>query len=203
MWSAMSRASLLSISSHALSCTHAETLPSRSHISRWRKDDSRGFTLTEVLAALLVVTMLTALVANSLPVAFRAFEKVQKSSNAQVALTSVTAALRGELTMATDVQAGTGNVVLSYTRADGDEAEIVRDESTGWLAIHNLVTGKNRPLVPEPMAENMGYTLESIIQPSSDSGSTVVEIREMKVKSGDSVLADIGSDGYQFRVLGA
>lgn len=199
----MSRASLLSISSHALSRSCTKAFRSRSYISRWAKDDSRGFTLTEVLAALLVVTMLTALVANSIPVAFRAFEKVQKSSNAQVALTSVTAALRGELTMATDVQVGTGNVVLSYTRADGDEAEITRDGSTGWLAVHNLVTGKSRPLVPEPMAKDMGYTLESSITIESDSGPQVVEISEMKVKSGDSVLADIGSDGYKFRVLGA
>lgn len=171
---------------------------------------SSGFSLVETMVALIVVTMLTALVAANIPVAFRTFEAVQKCSNAQVALVSTTAALRGELSMATEIEPGdgTGGVVLSYVRADGDPAQLTRTED-GWFSVSNLATLEETPLVPAAMTSKLGYELSGSIRYDSDLQS--FEISNLKVKAkedGDSApslasITDEESGTYSFRALRA
>lgn len=87
--------------------------------------EKQGFTLVETLMALLIITMLTAIVANTLPVAKNSYEKVRDASNAQVALSTTTAALRNELGLATDVREDGGK--WYYQDASGGWARIFAD----------------------------------------------------------------------------
>lgn len=87
-----------------------------------------GFSLVETLVALLIVTMLTTIVANGIPVAKRTFESVRDKSNAQVALATTTAALRNELGLALDVQESSG--VWYY-----------QDASGAWVRINTAENG--------------------------------------------------------------
>lgn len=162
------------------------------------------------MVALIVVTMLTALVAANIPVAFRTFEAVQKRSNAQVALVSTTAALRGELSMATEIEPGdgTGGVVLSYVRADGDPAQLTRTEN-GWFSVNNLATLEETPLVPAAMTSELGYELSGSIRYDLGSKSFVIDDFEVKAtEDGDSApslasITDEEGGTYSFRALRA
>lgn len=174
----------------------------------------RGFSLTETLAALLVVTMLTALVASTIPVAFRTFTGVQKKSNALVALTSEVTALRDELSLATDIKTGgSEGALFSYIRANGDPAELHKTDK-GWLEVHNKATEQTIALIPKQLTffkdgfTDYEYTLEPIngegelITADGDEDVEVINLR-FQVKEGDTVLASTSSDGvtYSFRVL--
>ncbi len=63
-----------------------------------------GMTLGEVLISVLILLMLTAIVAEGIPLAQRAYYKVVDSANAQVLLSDTLTVLRDELSMATDVE---------------------------------------------------------------------------------------------------
>lgn len=122
---------------------------------------SRGFSLAETLVALLIVTMLTALVANGIPIAKRTFESVRDKSNAQVALSTTTAALRNELGLALDAQQDGG--VWYYQDASGAwvHIEAADDGSTLLKKYYQIISedfhelpgsdGKQiiEPLIPE------------------------------------------------------
>lgn len=68
-----------------------------------RKRLSAGFTLAEVLIALLIILMVTAIVVAGIPAAANALEKSVSASNAQVLLTTTVTKLRSELGSAREV----------------------------------------------------------------------------------------------------
>lgn len=74
----------------------------RSCMSRCK--DSGGFTLTEMLAATLVMAAMSAMLATGVPVAIDSYQKTVNTANAQVALSTTTTALRRELSLAADVR---------------------------------------------------------------------------------------------------
>ena len=65
---------------------------------------SKAFTLAEMLLAVLILLMVTAIVAAGIPVAKNAYEKVVLSSNAEVLLSTTISTLRNELGTARDVE---------------------------------------------------------------------------------------------------
>ncbi len=72
---------------------------------RRRKLNSRkGFSLTELLAAVLILGMVSSVVAGGIPVARDAYEKVTLSANAQVMLSTAISAIRNELCTASEVE---------------------------------------------------------------------------------------------------
>ena len=83
------------------------------------KRPSKGFTLAETLLALLIVTLLTGIVATGVPIAINAYKQVVDSSNAQVALSTTTSALRDELGLAVDVKPALDGTAF-YQRTDGN-----------------------------------------------------------------------------------
>jgi prepilin-type N-terminal cleavage/methylation domain-containing protein len=73
-----------------------------------------GFTLAEVLIAMLILLMVSAIVAAGIPSAKNAYEKMVLSSNAEVLLSTTVSALRNELGPATDISVASGNKEITY-----------------------------------------------------------------------------------------
>lgn len=86
-----------------------------------------GTTLTELLAALLIMLMVTSIVAGGLPAAVRAYRKVVDTANAQILMSTTTNALRNELGLASKVQ--TNGTTITYTKADGLNYTITLDDT--------------------------------------------------------------------------
>ena len=80
-----------------------------------RKLRSRsGFTLAETLVAVMILVLVAGIVAEGVPVAKNAYEKVVVAANARVALSTMVTALRNELTTATDVKVDSDNKTITY-----------------------------------------------------------------------------------------
>ena len=76
-------------------------------IKRWlthKKNNRKGFSLTELLAAVLILSMVSAVVAGGIPVAKDAYEKITLSANAQVLLSTAISTLRNELSTASEIR---------------------------------------------------------------------------------------------------
>lgn len=62
-----------------------------------KRNNRKGFSLTELLVAVLILSMVSAVVAGGIPVAKNAYEKITVTANAQVMLSTAISALRNEL----------------------------------------------------------------------------------------------------------
>ena len=82
----------------------------------------RGFSFAEVMVALLIMVLLAGFVGTALQVAVPTYRKVVSDTNAQVALSTTTSALRDELGLATDVKTEGGTVL--YQTGEGTWAKI-------------------------------------------------------------------------------
>lgn len=94
---------------------------------------NHGFTLVESLVALLIFVMLSAIVAAGIPIAFKTYQQVVNVSNAELALSTTTAALRDELGMSVDAQPDSDSAY--YQTADGLWHQIVYDSSGQRLKV--------------------------------------------------------------------
>ena len=82
-----------------------------------------GFSLVELLTAMLILSMVTVVVAGGIPVAKNAYEKITLTANAQVLLSTAVNALRNELGTASGVKIDDDGA-LKYTRANGSTSKI-------------------------------------------------------------------------------
>ena len=105
----------------------------------------RGFTLTELLATVMILLMVTAIVAGGIPVASNAYYKVVDAGNAQVLLSTTMIRLHDELGQATEVVpaadgksvtfrgGNTGSTTCILSDADGVKIQEYLDESYSSL----------------------------------------------------------------------
>ncbi len=91
----------------------------------------RAFTLAEMLLAVLILLMVSAIVAAGIPVARNAYERVVLASNADVLLSTTISTLRNELGTATDIKKEDaasgeklGTVITYYNSARGASAKL-------------------------------------------------------------------------------
>ena len=82
-----------------------------------------GFSLTEMLATVIILLLVSVIVAAGIPVARDAYEKVVLASNAEVLLSSTITTLRNELGTAKDVEADS-NTLIYYNLARGAASRI-------------------------------------------------------------------------------
>lgn len=88
----------------------------------------------ETMAALLIFVVLSAVVTAGIPVAFRTYQQVVNGSNAELALSTTTAALRDELGMAAAVTKDDGGAAF-YQSADGRWHQIVNSSDSSHLIV--------------------------------------------------------------------
>ena len=100
-----------------------------------KKKNQAGFTLGEMLVAVLIMLMASTILVSGIPAAKNAYEKVVLASNAQALLSTTIAALRDELGTATDIKKLTSSdtgTYLSYYSADiGSRSQLFLEETDG------------------------------------------------------------------------
>ena len=166
-----------------------------------------GFTLVEVLITMLVVTLLTAMVASAIPSAMRAYNSAVNGSNARVALSTTTTALRDELGMATDVTVDAANALTGYTDGRGRACTLANADASGaaqmGTGIQKTITTSDgtttSSLIPDAaITSDLGVVYESI---TYEDGRFTVGGLEVRDKD-QNVLASVGDDGYIILAMG-
>lgn len=91
----------------------------------------KGFSLGEVLTAVLIMLMVSSIVAAGIPAAKNAYEKVVMASNAEVLLSTTVTALRNELGMADHIKVSGDGTITYDNLSTGASSRIFRnDEAT-------------------------------------------------------------------------
>ncbi len=193
-----------------------------------KKLNSRaGFTLTEMLLAVLILLMVSVIVITGIPAAKNAYEKVVLASNAQVLMSTTITTLRNELGTANDIKgddtAGMGVTYYNMTRGavsriyiDSSKNEIYLDRyySGGGLMI---VDGPDDDLILEakPLvlarntsakisADELYVTYESVDSPEVTGNNTVVfhKLKVMrKINGGSSDSELLARNSLTIRVI--
>lgn len=160
--------------------------------------NARGFTLAETLLAMLILLLVSIIVANGVPIAKEAYNKVVIGANAKVLLSTTIASLRDELTTARDVVVDSSGKTITFYSADKGATSTIslsENDPTGTKIImieeytdKDPITGNpiysdslrsKRNLVSNAAANNDLYvTFDGV---TSDSSNTVVEFQNLAV----------------------
>lgn len=97
--------------------------------------NQKGFSLAETLLAVLILLLVSVIVANGVPAAQSAYEKVVLGANAKVLLSTTISALRDELATATKVKVATDNKTITYYSADKGAVSEIYIEPSGMPVI--------------------------------------------------------------------
>lgn len=79
-----------------------------------RANNRSGFTLAEVLIAMLILLMVSGIVAAGIPAAANSYQKVVNASNAETVMSTAISMLRSELGSAKDIVVSDGGKKISY-----------------------------------------------------------------------------------------
>ena len=171
--------------------------------------DRRGFTLAEVLVAILILLIVTSIVAAGMPVAANAYHRVVDTSNAQVLLSTTVSTLRRELGTASDVElkdaadGSSSGTIISYRSANTGATNDIWSEDEGIMIQEYMddVFSDNRPdarllISRATSTERLTVTFGSV---TLDKG--VVTISNIKVMKNETELAEM--DTYVIRTADA
>ena len=87
-----------------------------------RLRSNRGFTLAELMIAMMIMLMVTGIAAGGIPVAINAYTKVVDTANAQVLLSTTITKLREELGTADNIKID--GTTITYESENGSESRI-------------------------------------------------------------------------------
>ena len=87
-----------------------------------------GFTLAEVLMAVLILLMVSAVVAAGIPSAISAYRKVTDAANAELLLSTTMTCLRDELGTASDIDVS--GTTITYTNSAGERTVLSLDTAS-------------------------------------------------------------------------
>ena len=187
---------------------------------RSRLKSRGGFSLAEVLITILILLLVTVIVAEGVPTALRAYDRIVTAANAQALLSTTMTKLRNELSTASDVKVGEDHASISFTDDDGLRVNLylgtlssgekgicitetygVTDETastTPRLLISEAASNRNLYVTYAGKKDSDG----NVLTPAVDYSGGVVTFSNLSVKSNnadDKVLAKI--DTYEIRVL--
>lgn len=172
-----------------------------------------GFTLTEMLVTTLILAMVSTLMATGIPVAIDTYQKVVKTSNAQLALSTTVSMIKNELGLATDVQVeGTGSAAKIYyyslnegcwisinnpdPTTDPGVKGLVKQYYKGLPTAETPVTGLEKDGTGIPIVSNEAITdaLKSVELLSAEQPSDKKEV-DVKIRVTDAANNDLASVG--------
>ena len=159
--------------------------------------NQKGFSLAETLLAVLILLLVSVIVANGVPAAQSAYEKVVIGANAKVLLSTTISALRDELATATNVTVASDNKTITYYSADkgaASELSIVQENGipviklkeyssanpTDFTGKTTIYPDKVRNLVSEKAATGDLYVTYDSIQ-NYTIGDESITIKGLKV----------------------
>lgn len=178
-----------------------------------RKNLRAGFTLAEMLVALLILLMVSSVVAAGIPVAVRAYTKVTRSANAEVLISTSVSALRDQLGTARDITVSEDKKSVTYfsddtgsfsridLSSDPDQKdnimiteylvpELISDNGGGSSGANGgSGQGISRPLVSNAAATRELYITYGTI--SYENGIISISNLAVKMKTSDDVLTSI------------
>ena len=169
-----------------------------------------GFTLAELMIAMLILSMVTAVAAGGIPVAINAYTRVVETANAQVLLSTTMTKLREELGTASEIKSVNDHEIV-YESENGSESRIYCVTAAEAAADEDKKPGINireyadivsdedndtydHLLVSKSAAnKNLYVTFGSIVWTES---TGIIEIRNVKVlsSSGGEPLAELDFD---------
>jgi prepilin-type N-terminal cleavage/methylation domain-containing protein len=158
-----------------------------------------GFTLAELMIAMLILSMVTAVAAGGIPVAINAYTRVVETANAQVLLSTTMTKLREELGTASEIKSVNDHEIV-YESENGSESRIYRTDSGIMIREYADVVSDlsdktyEHLLVSKSAAnKNLYVTFGSIVWTES---TGIIEIRNVKVlsSSGGEPLAELDFD---------
>ena len=97
-------------------------------------NQQKGFSLAEMLVAVLILLMVSAVVAGGVPAASNAYSKAVDAANAQVLISTAATALRDELGTAKNVSIR-GKTVRYYSADNGNYSELSLGDKDGRSVI--------------------------------------------------------------------
>ena len=171
-----------------------------------------GFTMAEMLLAVLILLLVSGLMATGIPAAKNAYEKVVLASNAEVLLSTTINELRNELGTARDVQVSgtTITYVNSYTSSKSKiclytGGTATSDTPNGTIMLQRFVSdgglgtdsNLNR-LTSKAASTGLYATYGSVTYTNGIVSFTELEIKR---KSSEDALASLGS--LSIRVISA
>lgn len=98
--------------------------------SAFGKKNRAGFTLAEVLVAILILLMVSSIVAVGIPAAKNAYQGTVAASNAEVLLSTTIKALQGKLGTASSVKTDDNDSVVFYNSDTHGQSRIYKDPTT-------------------------------------------------------------------------
>ena len=174
-------------------------------INRYNQKD--GFSVAELLIAILILSMVSMVVAGGIPVARDAYNKITVSANKQVLLSTTVYALRSELGTATEIYNCDGNTIEYRSGKNGGRSrisieeerimiqEFIPDDSDDSSGTSGTGTGDNsdklkRELSPEIEKDGLYVVCSSLDGDKSEgvitfTGVTVKKEGEAEDKSDD------------------
>jgi len=118
--------------------------------------NNAGFSLGEMLLAMLILLLATGIVAVGIPAAARVYYKAVDGANAQLLLSTTKTCLRDELALASEITVSDDQKTVSYTGADGRIYEIYNSDNTegvqGIMVKDTSVNGTEHFLVSSAAA---------------------------------------------------
>lgn len=178
--------------------------------------NQRGFSFTELLATVIVVTLATTVLAAGIPSAIDAYGNLMDVANSQTLISTTATVLRQELSMATDVSVNNNKKTVSYTSdATGAECtiEIVSPSTEGAdspknneLMLKSTLTGNVlRRVAPEGAssgkdAGSLYVTCESI---SRVEGEPVIRFKNLEVRKvlDNKPMRNVKIENFDVRLL--
>ena len=170
--------------------------------------NNAGFTLAEVLLAVLILLMVSTIVATGIPSAKNAYEKVVLASNAEVLLSTTMNELRNELGSARDVNASNNIITYrnSYTNSQseiskwsGDASKAPRD--TIMLRRYASGTGSDPVRLTSEKASDGLYATYELVGYNQNTG--IVTFSNLSVMRKGSVNALVTMPTFSIRVFSA
>lgn len=162
------------------------------------KRDQKGFTFAEMLIAILILLMVTAIVAAGIPVAANAYFKAVDGANAQLLLSTTMTALREELTTASFIDASAGTEIVFQSSRTRAGTRIWQQDGLVMITDYypNSVSGATRELVTRSAAtKNLSVQLTGI----SYAEGTVTIQKVAVFREGNELVT---KENYQIRVIG-
>ena len=149
--------------------------------------NKKGFTLSELLVAIIVLSLMTVMLATGAGLAARSYRTLTDESNAQVLVSTFASMLRNELSNAKDVELSDG--VYTYQKGESNSLMGMKTDSKNQVMIGEL--GNEKVLISNVTATNDLYvSVESIEYSDAEKLFSVKGIAARR-KSDDEVISSI------------
>ena len=129
-----------------------------------------GFTLTELLMVILIMSMVMLLVAGGVSVARRVYLEMRYKADAQILMSTTVTAMNAELIKAKDVETGSDDTACTfYSQGRNNKVQVVNNGDKGGVCL--VIEGTTYPLVTEATSSLDMYSQISDVKYITDVGT--------------------------------